>query len=169
MVEAQATDIDHLLGVLLDAISEHGYAVPVVLTVSGLTIEGLAVSDTEFVERFNRELHRRGNASVVDPPALWAGQERETERMRRQSALDPLLNEDFDPYADAAWRPSWPKHVQIVDVTVNAGSSLLHLPFWRGRLSSVSGWSLGPRDTVEDRQDSTASTEAGSKTTLGSI
>lgn len=116
---------------LVDGDETLAYAVT--LTLSGQTVSGQLVSGA----RFFGGLADRYRDLPVDPAQPGDHEPVSTVIARSfdESVGDYRANSDDDEYVEPAF-------IHLADATVRHGQSVLPLPLWRGRLTSIVGWAL---------------------------
>ena len=131
------SDIDWTLAALLDSASSAKASFDLTVFCEGLVMIGSVVADEVFFERLGlsgaaesvariREANLKEAARIAD--ILDNGDTSPEQREGLQSKLDDV----------------GPQYISMVDVTIlGAGPAPITTPAWRGRLSQISGWTLG--------------------------
>jgi hypothetical protein len=129
---------DWVLGQVVHILNELGESkagISVTLNVQGTLVEGRLVGIYEYMEGQTQLLH--GSLDKEGPgKELGIG----------LSNLFEELADDALPPEGAEIKPygATPRHIHVADAVIDGGE--IRLPFWRGRMSEVSGWSLGARE-----------------------
>lgn len=130
--------LDLTLAVAIGKLNESG-EINLVLNFQGAIVSGTAVGAKRWVREWTAYL---GKDNPTEPPAdggeyisdaisrvaLSAYQVTDEEKKRRDQADLPLPAFQF---------------VHLTGVTIHLGTKTVSAPFWRGRLSQVSGWTVG--------------------------
>ncbi len=126
----------------LQSLANQGIGLPVLLTVGGNVIAGSLISGHTYFNGVAEKL--RDSVVVTDAE----GDDDFTDAKNKLADLVKLFGSHYpDPATDEVHddEPSdvFMVHLHLRDVTLNPGSNSIRLPFWRGRLASVDGWTLG--------------------------
>ena len=120
-------DCDQLLTRMVTLFNLNSEAkVGITLTVSGLVVSGTLVSGAKYFDAAN-ETWFKG-----DLAAIWS---LEVEHYRQLA--------DGTDKADLSAEIARTGYIHLLDAVVHEGGRQLGLEAWRGRLTEVSGWSLG--------------------------
>jgi hypothetical protein len=105
----------------------------VTLTVqsNGATISGTLIGASAFIDKFTRSIEQPGAREFAEGYG---------------AAFEELSAETSEILAERA-RQKLPqparRYLHMRDVSIFAGSQILHAPCWRGSIADVTGWSLG--------------------------
>ncbi|MGB3362934.1 MAG: hypothetical protein WA972_12740 [Rhodococcus qingshengii] len=106
---------------------------PITLIVSGATISGHVVSGSRF---FRGLKHASASDECTDALAgLWDSAIALYSEAQNEEALDPIVELERIGF------------IHLEDAVVHTGGTRSGLMFWRGRLESVDGWSVGALNT----------------------
>lgn len=134
---------DWVLAAMLEGISATKSQVGLTVFCGGLAVTGTAVAEEVYFERigmfdFANQLVRFQEQNQQSHSEISAKPGREELSASEREAMWSKVNElqrDF---------------IVMVDVTIlGAGPVPLKVPAWRGRLSQISGWTLGTLDEPE--------------------
>eukprot|EP01133_Synstelium_polycarpum_P023531 gene23531-28198_t len=106
---------------------------PITLVVSGATISGHVVSGSRF---FRGLKHASASEECTDALAgLWDSAIALYSEAQDEEAVDPIVELERIGF------------IHLEDAVVHTGGTRSGLMFWRGRLESVDGWSMGALNT----------------------
>lgn len=127
---------DVMLAGLVDLLNRSpGAELGVTLHVSGTVVSGLMISGESFIDRQRAALAELGEAG-----ASLAGYFDIFRNIyvEKREADEPFL------------KPPLPFYIHLRSASIlDAASNQITFPLWRGRLSEVSGWSIGNLGTIE--------------------
>jgi hypothetical protein len=130
---------DHVLMALVTAADTIDMELSVTLHVSGVVVSGTLISEARLYEQLAEALRQvppppdMPEGALSGPAALATAFDSSAEEYREQAELDRSRNE-----------PPPVIYIHLRDAAVWApGGEPLPRMLWRGRLSHVSGWSLG--------------------------
>ncbi|AKK66454.1 MULTISPECIES: hypothetical protein [Xanthomonas translucens group] len=125
---AAAHHPDYLLQDLV-AIANLGVQIGLTLTVGGSTISGMLIGGKEFMQRLTESITEVAPDELVEP-----------------------LQERFQPYRDiyeqSELKPATFVHLADARVVATGGEFPVNGCLWRGRISQVSGFSIGVMSSV---------------------
>ena len=147
---------DPLLGIYVSYIDRGLFSVKATLTVDGMVITGLLVSTAEYM----RHLAESIDAAVGPETGLivTSGLRATAQFYEEKNTLDDLKRASDDRPAPTPDDPQpsalevlqegprsvYPMNLHLLDATIwQAGRVVTSEVAWRGRLSMVSGWSIG--------------------------
>jgi len=136
--EPSGVEIDPELAWLVSLVDgDETLAYDITLTLGGQSVEGQLVSGARF---FGGLAERYRELPV--PEATPEDHESATTVIARsfeESVADYRANNDDDDYVEPAF-------IHLADATVRHGRDAVTVPLWRGRLTSIVGWTLGAAD-----------------------
>jgi hypothetical protein len=131
------SDIDWFLIAFLEGVSFSGQEVGLTVFSGGLVISGTAVSEEVYFRRLGYE--RLAEASIEGRDQ----RRRDLEEVRKELEREDLPEDErrsLEVKRDERER----KFIVMVDVSIfGASDAPLKAPTWRGRLSQISGWTIG--------------------------
>lgn len=131
------SDVDWALVALIEGISVSGGELGLTVFTGGLAVSGVAVPEEVYFRRIGLE------AVAAEAVESRERRRRETAELNEQFARDDLPDaerQSLEARADELER----KFIVMVDVTIfGAGDAPLQAATWRGRLSQLSGWTMG--------------------------
>lgn len=132
-------DDDWILRIMLDAVSITKQEQAITLVCGGVVVSGVVVPEETFFARIG--LNEVGR-DIAEEVADERQQREELAERARQEGLSEEARRSLDDKIDDLQR----RFVHMRDVVIFSGPRMVTAEAWRGRLSEVSGWSLGTVD-----------------------
>lgn len=124
---------DQTLAIIVDAVNKtENVAIPITLYASGLIISGMLISSGEFYDRLGQSFRDNDSAEFAENFAdFMARLVREQANQETEEGLPQQLTN--------------PICIHLREAQVFTSSAEMPFPgtLWRGRLSTISGWSFG--------------------------
>jgi hypothetical protein len=147
---------DKFLAYLLDIFVEDDFSVEITLLTNGMLVSGQPITEEEYfglvAELFEAGFKEAGAGQEAADAmkGFIAGlgmrrQEAARARVRRRREQGQAVERQIQAEAENGTVPSARSSIHLKDVAI-AGGGLAHvvdLPFWRGQLSEIAGWSFG--------------------------
>ncbi|TCK65785.1 hypothetical protein [Curtobacterium sp. PhB136] len=122
-----------LLAVVLESAFEYrdemAGAFALTLTVGGQTVSGTAISRNEWIDAVASQHARPGDPDQTGKEDVMPTQRAMVEEIRRNAMDLPTRKRQL---------------LHMRDVRIGIGDRWTELPYWRGALADVTGWSFGP-------------------------